>query len=73
MGLFYKQMEGLVRGYQARAQLRAASDPGVVDLTAELMERGILMINFLPDFWDMIEAYHLFAPKGPSVNDVRRI
>ena len=34
-----------------------------MDLTAELMERGLLMINFLPDFWDMIEAYHLFAPK----------
>ena len=29
VGLFYKQMEGLVLGYQAQAQLRAASDPGV--------------------------------------------
>ena len=33
------------------------------------MERGILLINFLPDFWDMIEAYHVFAPKGPSIYD----
>ena len=33
------------------------------------MERGILLINFLPDFWDMIEAYHVFAPKGPSIHD----
>ena len=28
-----------------------------------LTEHEIHLINFLPDFWDMIEAYHLFAPK----------
>ena len=63
------KLKSLISGYQSRAQLRAGLVPGSEDLTSELMERGILLINFLPDFWDMIEAYHVFAPKGPSIYD----
>ena len=55
VGLFYKQMEGITRGYQLKKRLEGGSNDNDIEIT----DHEIHLINFVPDFWDMIEAYHL--------------
>ena len=38
---------------------------------ANLTEHEIHMINFLPDFWDMIEAFHLAESSGEGGRERR--
>ena len=54
VNLFYLQMAGMTQGYKLRAQLEPRSgDEEMND------ETGIMLLNFIADFWDLIEQFNL--------------
>ena len=52
-----------ISGYQLQNNIREGGDR-----LASLTAHEIHMINFLPDFWDMIEAFHLVEASGWQFN-----
>ena len=61
VNLYYLQMAGMTQGYQLKAQLEPRPEDAGMN-----HEIGIMKLNFIADFWDLIEQFNLLNGTGST-------
>ena len=62
VNLYYLQMAGMTQGYQLKAQLEPRPEDDGMN-----HELGIMKLNFIADFWDLIEQFKLLNGASESM------